>query len=63
MQNYLNKSISCALEKVDAKIAMKEFEKEATPEEWAAEGRKYFGDQQYRLAEVRMHNFPYIREK
>lgn len=51
MQNYLNESISCALEKVNAKIAMKEFEKEATPEEWAAEGRKYFGDQQYRLAE------------
>ena len=56
MRRYLHETLSCNLEKVDAVVALKEFETKATQDEWAVEGRKYFKDQQYRLAEGSIRN-------
>ena len=52
MRDYFQETLKLGLDNAEATIVLKEFEKETSLDEWKEEGRKYFTDERYGLAEV-----------
>lgn len=52
MRDYFQEKLKLDLDNAEATIVLKEFEKETTLDEWKEEGRRYFADERYGLAEV-----------
>ena len=50
--------LDCGVEKTAASVALLDFNRTTSDADWFEEGKKYFADENYQLAEVGAHQLP-----